>query len=527
MADEGRDWALPQRARGAAGSASALSARSPLSEEVLRRMQAAVRAERGQAAHQDDQGEHAAEPEPPVEPERLVERATPITPEPAVKPTRKGVGQPPAGTGSGPVGAGRPAGAAGLAGVARTAGKTAGERAQEPARGRLSLARIVTSALVVVAAGSLAAAAMTVYAANSGRGGAGSAVPNSPALERQELAARDLAAAWVIRQVSHSAVVSCDQTMCAALTSARFPARNLRTLGTASPYPKTSAIVVETAAVRALFGSSLDTEWAPAVLATFGSGEAEITIRVIAAHGAAAYRAALGADLTERKEVGAALLQESRITVSATAAKQLAAGQVDSRLLLAIIALVTDEPIDIVRFGNIGPGGDADMPLRVAYLTESDQTVHMTRSAYVRSIVSALGDAPARQFASTETVALPDGQTVLRIEFTAPSPARPAVIPLISTIACSSEHSKITCACGVSRVCVRLRCVAGLRAPAVCRESACACGVCRGSGCGAMPVRGRRPLPVSRPLPLRSLSYQGLAGTMWRCAGCDRHGVTS
>jgi hypothetical protein len=57
-------------------------------------------------------------------------------------------------------------------------------------------------------------------------------------------------------------------------------------------------LVVETAAVRALFGSSLDTEWAPAVLAAFGSGEAEITVRVVAANGAAAYLAALATDLT-------------------------------------------------------------------------------------------------------------------------------------------------------------------------------------------------------------------------------------
>ena len=47
----------------------------------------------------------------------------------------------------------------------------------------------------------------------------------------------------------------------------------------------------------------------------------------------------------------------------------------------------------------------------------------MTSSAYVRSIVSDLGEAPApANSASTGPVALPDGQTVLSIEFTAPSP---------------------------------------------------------------------------------------------------------
>jgi hypothetical protein len=312
-----------------------------------------------------------------------------------------------------------------------------GNALEEPAQRRLSLAHLVTSALVVIAAGSLGATVITSHVAKSpGPGNAASAALNSRelALNRQVLAARDLAARWVVQQVSHTAVVSCDPKMCAALTSARFPARNLRVLGSASHYPRTSAVVVETAAVRALFGSSLDGEWAPAVLAAFGSGEAEITIRVIAAKGAAAYLAALATDRTERKAAGAELLQGNRITVSARARKQLAAGQVDSRLLLAIAALATNEPIDIVRFGNIGPGGAADLPLRLAYLAESGQAAHMTTSAYVRSIVADLGKVPVpANSARTGTVAFPGGRTVLRIEFTAPSPLGvlgPAGIPL-------------------------------------------------------------------------------------------------
>ena len=67
MGDEARDRELPQRVRGAALSASAPSARPVLSEEVLQRLQAAVRAERGQAADQDE--EHASESAPRVKPE--------------------------------------------------------------------------------------------------------------------------------------------------------------------------------------------------------------------------------------------------------------------------------------------------------------------------------------------------------------------------------------------------------------------------------------------------------------------------
>ena len=75
-----------------------------------------------------------------------------------------------------------------------------------------------------------------------------------------------------------------------------------------------------------------------------------------------------------------------------------------------------------VRF-SVGPGGAADLPLRLAYLAESGQAAHMSRSAYVRSIVAELGKVPApANSAKIGTVAFPGGQTVLRVEFTAPSP---------------------------------------------------------------------------------------------------------
>ena len=133
--------------------------------------------------------------------------------------------------------------------------------------------------------------------------------------------------------------VSCDAVMSAALKADDLPAGKLVVLGSASPDPVPSVLVVETATVGELFGSSLATAWAPAVLASFGSGTSAITVRVVAPHGAAACQTSLDAGLAGRKTSGAALLNDSRITVSATARSQLLAGQVDSRLLLALAAL--------------------------------------------------------------------------------------------------------------------------------------------------------------------------------------------
>jgi hypothetical protein len=78
--------------------------------------------------------------------------------------------------------------------------------------------------------------------------------------------------------------------MCSVLEADGFPASNLRVLVASSPYPLTSTVVVETAAVRRMFGTSLAAQAAPEILSTVGSGSAIIRIRVVSAHGAAAYR---------------------------------------------------------------------------------------------------------------------------------------------------------------------------------------------------------------------------------------------
>jgi hypothetical protein len=237
-----------------------------------------------------------------------------------------------------------------------------------------------------------------------------------------QAAVRAQAAAWVAGQVSPDVTVSCDAVMCAALQAHGFPAGKLVMLGPTSPDPVPSDLVVETSTVRALFGSSLAREWAPAALASFGSGTTVITVRVVAPHGAAAYQTSLNADLADRRRSGAALLNQSRITVSVTARSQLVAGQVDSRLLLALASLAGHQPIDIVRFENPGPGASPGVPFRLADLAESVPAAHMDTTAYWHAAWAVLSAAdplirPARALSGTL-----QGQAVLQIQFTAPSP---------------------------------------------------------------------------------------------------------
>jgi hypothetical protein len=277
---------------------------------------------------------------------------------------------------------------------------------------------LVALVLLLIVASSLATAAL-IHRVGSPRD-SGSA---SGALQRQEVVARDQAAVWVAQQVSPDAIVSCDRVMCAALAALKFPQRNLLTLESTSLPPVRSAVVVVTAAVRDMFGSSLAGAYAPAVLASFGSGIAEVTVRVMAPHGTASYWGAFNADLAARIASGSVLVDNPRITVSVAATKQIAAGQVDSRLVLSLVDLASDQPIDILRFENIGPGAGAGILLRAADLAANDQTPGGASSTYTRALQAYLGKQNTQfQPASSQTVALPGGQTVFRVDFTAPSP---------------------------------------------------------------------------------------------------------
>ena len=249
----------------------------------------------------------------------------------------------------------------------------------------------------------------------------------SAAATHQEAAVREEAAAWVAQQVTPGVAVSCDPAMCAALEARGLPARDLLVLGPLSPDPRHSAVVVETAAVRALFGASLDQAWAPAVLASFGSGSAGITVRVVASHGVVAYQTALVGDLAARKAAGTRLLADQRISVPATTRAQLTSGLVDLRLLSALTTLSRHLPVSLVDFGNVGPGASAGLPFRFADLGQASQAAGLTQAAYVRSVRSDL-DGLKTTFGPVRMVpvVLPDGQAGLRVEFTAPSPLQPS-----------------------------------------------------------------------------------------------------
>lgn len=236
-----------------------------------------------------------------------------------------------------------------------------------------------------------------------------------------EAAARTLAVTWILQQVSRAAVVSCDSQVCADLAQRGFP--NLETLGPGSTDPLGSALVVATDAIRHQFGRRLASVYAPAVIASFGSGDAKIEIREVFPGGTTAYRAALQADLRSRKANDAQLLNNSHVTVSATARAQLLSGDIDPRLPMLIAAMAGEYPVRIVDFGGQSADGGPASLLRSMDLARHVSAAHLTASVYTSWMQSYVHAQRAQYLpALNKLVTLPAGMSVLRIEFDVPSP---------------------------------------------------------------------------------------------------------
>jgi hypothetical protein len=280
---------------------------------------------------------------------------------------------------------------------------------------------------VLIGAGVVAIVVIRQHPGNAAAGGtpAGPAATrpghNGQASARLAAAARSQAADWVTREVSKSAIVACDPAMCAALQAAGLPAANFQVLSATAADPLGADLVVATPAVRTQFGTRLASVYAPAVMAQFGTGAAQIAVRVVASNGAAAYRTELSQDVLARKSVAAQLLSNRKIRVTASARTELAAGQVDARLLLTLAALANKHRVSVLSFGDLGPGADPQMPLCSAELAGSDHPASMSQSSYVSWLQAFLrGQRPP--FNSQISAARQQGQAVVSVKFAMPSP---------------------------------------------------------------------------------------------------------
>ncbi len=288
-----------------------------------------------------------------------------------------------------------------------------GTRRRGPAAAAIGIICLVIALIVVLASGVLTSAGRSRAAGRTGSGSGSSGVVAAVAASRQQ------AASWIAAQVSSAAIVACDPVMCAAIQARGFPPANLETLGPSSNDPLGSNIVVATPAVRGQFGSRLSQVYAPVIIASFGSGAASIDIRVTAAGGAAAYLGALRADVASRQQIGSELVHNSRLAAAPAARAELAAGQVDSRLLMTLAALTAAKPVEVRAFGDSGPGASPGVPLRSATLAVVGTGT--SGRSYLQWLLAFLDQQRAPYKAASMRVLPAAGGTVVQIEFSAPT----------------------------------------------------------------------------------------------------------
>ena len=213
------------------------------------------------------------------------------------------------------------------------------------------------------------------------------------------------AAAWIAGQVSGDAIIACDPGMCAALQEQGVTAGRLMPLGSPAASPLGASVL----AISSSASGQLAGRYAPALIASFGSGGNRVEVRAVEPGGVSAYRAALRADLAARRAAGSQLLRNSRIRFSGPGAAQLRAGDVDARLLATLAALASQYSFRVTAFGDASPGAPVLF-----------REVSMTGVGHGLAAALAMIRAQDPPYLPAHAAAV--GQTGLSIEFAAPSP---------------------------------------------------------------------------------------------------------
>jgi hypothetical protein len=255
------------------------------------------------------------------------------------------------------------------------------------------------------------------------------AAPPRPISPGPAAAARSAAVAWITSQVSDTAVIGCYPALCASLEARGVSAGRLVPLGPGMT-GVLRADVIATLPAAGAAGSTLVDHYAPALIASFGSGSSRIEVRAVARTGAAAYQSASRSDLAARKSAGTQLLRNPRLKFTAADAAQLRAGEVDSRLLSTLAALSTQFTLRVTAFGDSAPGG----PQFFREVTvASDGGNGAARLAAALAMVNEQ-ESPYRP-AYSAIVRPGTSQAALTVEFASPSP-----LGLLSMVLTADVH---------------------------------------------------------------------------------------
>jgi hypothetical protein len=231
---------------------------------------------------------------------------------------------------------------------------------------------------------------------------------------RPAAAAQSEAVAWITSQVSSAAIIGCYPAMCAVLQAQGVSASRLVALGSSV----TGMLAANVIATLPSADQGLVNQYAPAIIASFGSGRSRIEVRAVAPGGAAAYQSALRTDLYGRKSAGSQLLRNPRLRFSAADATRVRAGQVDSRLLATLAALSSQFTLRVMAFADSSPG--APLLFREVIVASDGAGNGVVTLAAALAVVNAQ-ESPYLPVHSA-IVHSGTGQAALVIEFASPSP---------------------------------------------------------------------------------------------------------
>lgn len=281
----------------------------------------------------------------------------------------------------------------------------------------------------------LAAVVLVVLGAASGGLAAGLARSSSPPprprhhqsvpapnpVQTLTTANEQAAAAWVVAQAAASSSVVCDPTMCGYLQADGLTvSRQVLVAPGASLPPGAGIVVVATPTVRGQFAAALASR-ALDVIASFGTGQAEVQVRVTTTATAAKYLAAARRELAADAKTGRVLAANPRLHLSRTARRQLVSGYVDPRLLVVLGRLLVAQQLYVPSFGAPGPGGSWPDLLRSVTVNRLVRGTGKHRVNAAPALLRLLRAQHPPYRASLLEQSLPGGLT-LTVQFAAPSP---------------------------------------------------------------------------------------------------------
>jgi len=227
-------------------------------------------------------------------------------------------------------------------------------------RGARRAGRGQVAALIVVLIAVFACAVAAGFAATP-RQAVVTTVNPAPTVGAPTAAETD-AATWIVAAVGPSKVVACDVSVCALLRNQGFPDSSLVTVRLGLSDIEQADAVVLTPVLRTQLGSSVNAIISTEPLAVFGTGADRVEVAAVALTGPSTYVQNLTADRVSRRSAGAALLSNTKLTVTGTARAMLAEGLVDARICALLALLTGSHSIVIAGFTPIPPGAGPDVP---------------------------------------------------------------------------------------------------------------------------------------------------------------------